>query len=197
MAGNEVVHRPRLRAMLRRGGEGVTPMAELAFCPSCELKHVRRADWRCPRCRATVEAVDRPRRRAQAWNEGEFPRGSHVAGAVLGIWAFLLGLSAVRVPYGTWEAAGWITVAVDGLCALLLVAGWQPARPLVLGRVFLGAVAVLGFHYGPAGLIPTLAVLAFHVGLVVLILGRPGPAVTGVGVLLGLPLLAIMAFRPL
>lgn len=172
-------------------------MAELARCPSCELKHLRRADSRCPRCRARVEAAARPRRRADARDEGEFPRGSHVAGAVLGLWAFLLSLSAVRVPYGTWRVEGWIAVGVDALCALLLVAGWQPARSLVLGRVFLGAVAILGFRVGPAGLVPTLAVLAFHLALALLIIGRPSPAVTGVGVLLSLPLLAMMAFTRL
>jgi hypothetical protein len=76
--------------------------AEPAYCPACDLKHVRQPDWLCPRCGMPVEtAAWRSMARARApepVRELGFPLGSLVAGAVLALTSVVLAIGFARHP---------------------------------------------------------------------------------------------------
>ena len=120
--------------------------AEPAYCPSCELQHMRRPDWLCPRCGMPVETeVRRPTQRARAVAseyEPEFPLGSFVAGAVMTVTSLVLAIGFARDPVveHRWPlVAAMVLLAVLGLELLMKV---SPARWVVIAIALVGALLV-------------------------------------------------------
>lgn len=191
--------------------------AEPARCPACGLKHMRQADWLCPRCGMPVEteafrSTMRESRAAEPERAPEFPLGSFVAGAVLAVTSVVLAIGFARDPVTEhrWAlVAAMVLLAVLGLELLLKV---SPARWVVI------AVAVIALTLASEDLVrarlpdlmpdplpPALraalqgAIRALYPlrilfasgllgGTLLLVAGRPGRARIAAGVLLAAPL---------
>lgn len=121
--------------------------AEPAYCPACDLKHVRQPDWLCPRCGMPVETAawrSAVGSRAEESEEPDpgYPLGSIVAGAVLGITSVVLALGFARNPgvEHRWPLVGaLVLLLVLGLELLLKVSA---ARWVVLALALLALVVV-------------------------------------------------------
>ncbi len=199
----------------------VKEAAEPAYCPKCGLKHTRRQDWLCPRCRTPVETelpatvVARSARSAEAG----FPAGARIAGAAMIAAGIAVGAVLARNP-----AAGqrWAMLAVAVLLAALgvgalLEAAW--ARWTALGAAVVAALlaaedavrerlpGLAGDPVPPAIRAwpratlhplhpwPIFLVLAFAVGTTVLLVGRPRRVRMAAGIALAAPLLVLLAIR--
>lgn len=196
--------------------DSLSPGAEPAYCPSCELKHTRRPDWLCPRCGMPVESeVSPPRNRARAAApvyEPEFPAGSFVAGAVMAVTSLVLAIGFARHPVTEhrWPlVAAMVVLALLGLELLLKV---SPARWLVIAIALLAGVLasedlvrarlpeLMRDPLPPAvrallrdvirALYPIHVLLASGLlaGSLLLVVGRPGRARIAAGILLATPL---------
>ena len=114
-----------------------TLAAEPARCPACGLKHMRQADWLCPRCGMPVETESyrstmRESRAAEPERAPEFPLGSVVAGAVLALTSVVLAIGYIQHPVAIqrWPfVAATVLLLVLGLELLLKV---SPARWVVI-----------------------------------------------------------------
>jgi hypothetical protein len=142
--------------MARAGPSRSTEVAaEQAYCPACELKHVRAADWLCPRCGMPVET--------EAWRstvgsrsiepeaELEFPLGSVVAGAALAVTAVVLAVGFARNPV---VQLRWPLVAT---MTVLLVLGLELLLKVSAARWVAGGVAVIALGVASEGLLRLLA----------------------------------------
>jgi hypothetical protein len=198
--------------------------AEPAYCPSCDLRHMRRPDWLCPRCGMPVEseANPLPRKRARAAPPEyvpEFPLGSFVAGAVLAVTGLVLAIGFARHPVTEHR---WPLVAAMALLALLgleLLLKVSPARPVAIAIALLAAVLALEDlvrarapdlmrdPLPPAArallrdviraLYPMNILLASGLlaGSLLLVVGRPGRARIAAGALLATPLAVVEIVR--
>jgi hypothetical protein len=190
--------------------------AEQAYCPACELKHVRQPDWLCPRCGTLVETEAwRSTMRATASEparELEFPRGSVVAGAVLALTGVVVAIGFARHPVTEHR---WPLVVA---AALLLVLGIElllkvsPARWVVIAGALIALIVVaedllrarvpdltrdplppalrIALQELIHALYPMRLPLAAGLlgGTLLLVAGRPGRARIAVGVLVAAPL---------
>jgi hypothetical protein len=205
--------------------QSLSPGAEPAYCPSCELRHTRRPDWLCPRCGMPVDSEaspSRPRKRARAAAPEyvpEFPLGSFVAGAILAVTSLVVAIGFARHPVTEhrWPlVAAMVLLAVMGLELLLKV---SPARWILIAIALLAAVLALDDlararvpdlmrdPLPPAvrallrdvirALYPIHILLASGLlaGSLLLVVGRPGRARTAAGVLLAMPLAIIEIVR--
>ena len=195
----------------------VTPSAEPAYCPSCELKHTRRPDWLCPRCGMPVEseAPIRKARRAPQHDhetEQEFPGGSRIAGAIMALsgGALAIGLAKYPASEHRWPlVAAALILAVLGLELLLKVffARWVAVVVAVMAAVLVSEDLIR--HRLPdlfRDPLPPVArdflrdlirdpvparilfFMGFLAGCVLLLVGRPRGVRIAVGVLLAAPL---------
>jgi hypothetical protein len=189
---------------------------EPAYCPACDLKHVRQPDWLCPRCGLPVEteawrtAVGRSGVEPEA--EKEFPRGSFVAGAVLALTGAILTIGFARHPSTPhrWPlVAAMVILGILGLELLLKVAR---ARWVALGVSLVALILVVEdqLRVRAPELMPdplpaaaraalqgllrlldplrTLLAAGMLVGVLVLVFGRPGRGRIVAGALLAAPL---------
>lgn len=191
--------------------------AEPAYCPACDLKHVRQPDWLCPQCGMPVETAawrSAVGSRAEEVEERErgYPLGSFVAGVVLSVTSVILALGFARNPgiEHRWTLVGaLVLLLVLGLELLLKV---SPARwvVLTLALVALAVVAddrvrtylpgLMSDPLPPAiraamqGPIRALHPLRIHllpgllVGALLLVVGRPGRWRIAAGVVVAGPL---------
>lgn len=189
---------------------------ETAYCHTCGFAHTRRPDWLCPRCGMPAGTEPPPRRPVAASpEERSFPAGSMVAGGAMAVGglALLVGFAMGAAGGYRWAAlaaglvlvvlalelllrvsAGrWIALAAAAVGALVAAEGLlrqaapdlfqdplpDPVRPLL--RDLLRDLR-------PAGV---WSVLAFAVGCLLLVVGRPGRARIAAGVVLAVPLVVI------
>lgn len=198
----------------------VTPGPEPAYCPRCELRHTRRDDWLCPRCRSPVETeVPPPRTVAAPQPPPRFPLGARVAGALLlatiAAFASAVARGLAVVPPGAqrWRllamvvalaalglalllkssAARWIAVGFAVVAAVVLVEGLLRDRFPGLVRDPLPAAVRQLLRDLIRDHRPTtmLSFLGFDAGCLLLVLGRPRAVRLAAGVFLALPLLAL------
>lgn len=196
-----------------------TPSPEPAYCPRCELRHTRRPDWLCPRCGSPVSTDLPPPRPAQAPPSAPtFPLATRIAGAILALMgAAVAAALAGRLAMPDSGAHRWrllvVAAALVGLgVALLLKASLARWSAVVLGGVgalvlseALLRVVVPGLVRDPLpaparqllrNLIrdhdprTLLLLLAFDIGCLLLVVGRPRGRRIAVGLLLAAPLLA-------
>lgn len=176
--------------------------AEAAYCPACDLKHVRQPDWLCPQCGMPVET--------EAWRSAVrsradapevvlgFPLGSVIAGVVLAVTGVVLAIGFARtlvVEY-RWplvaatvvllvlglellfkvSSARWVAIALAGLALLVVGEVMLRARwpDLVLDPLSPAARLALDGLVG--ALYPLRLGLASGLlaGTIVLVAGRPG-----------------------
>jgi hypothetical protein len=194
--------------------------AEPAYCPACELKHTRRPDWLCPRCRMPVEAdVPPPRAPRAAPLELRFPHGSRIAGAFLAATGGALATGLAKVPAGEHRWPLLAAVVVLAVLGLALLLGVSAARWIV-AAVAVVAAAVVAEHLirdrlpdlmrdplpvlararlrdllRPLGRAAMLASLGLQAGCVVLVAGRPRRVRIAVGAILAAPLLVLAILR--
>jgi hypothetical protein len=189
---------------------------EPAYCPACDLKHVRQPDWLCPRCGMPVE-TDAWRsavgaRGSEPERELEFPRGSFVAGAVLAMTSAVLTIDFARHPASPhrWQLIGamvilgvlglelllkvtwarWVVIATAAI-ALLLVAEEQlrsRAPELMPDPLAPALRAALQDVIHLLDLPRVLLAAGLFVGTLVLVAGRPGRWRIVAGALFAVPL---------
>lgn len=190
--------------------------AEMAYCPACDLKHVRQPDWLCPKCGMPVETEawrSTVRRRAdEPEPEPEFPRGSMVAGAVLGATSAVLAIGFARHPVSEhlWPLVAAMVILV--VLALELLLKVSAARWVVLALAVIALVVVAedllraqapGLMTDP---LPPAARAALHgviralsplrilfaggllAGTLLLVAGRPGRGRIAAGIVVAAPL---------
>lgn len=201
----------------------VTPAAEPAYCPACELKHTRRPDWLCPRCGMPVESdvpVQEARRapQPQQEEEREFPRGSMVAGAILAVSSGAFAFPFAKYPgEHRWPLlAAVLILAVLGLELLLKVflARWVAAGSAAVAAVLVSEdllrVRLPGLFRDPLppgvrqqlrNLIGDhspanlLFFMGFFAGCLLLIVGRPRAVRIAAGLLFAAPLVVVEIAR--
>jgi hypothetical protein len=195
-----------------------TTAAEPAYCTSCGLKHTRRPDWLCPRCGmpAGSEAPATHRARPTPRAVWKFPGGSRIAGAVMTAGGGALAVGLARFPGGEhrWPLlAAALVLGVLGV-ALALEASWARWSAAAAALVAAAIVAEdLLRERGPWSLhdpLPpairaplrallraprpaelfALALMAFLVACLLLLVGRPRTWRIAAGVLLAAPLVA-------
>jgi hypothetical protein len=198
--------------------------AEPAYCPSCELRHMRRPDWLCPRCGMPVEseANPLPRKRSRApapQSEPEFPLGSFVAGAIMAATSLALAIGLARHPATEhlWplvaamallallglelllmvSAARWVVIAIASAAAILASEDLLRARvPDLMRDPLPPAVRVLLREVIRAvSPVDILLASGLLAGTLLLIVGRPGRARIAAGVLLATPLAIVRVVR--
>ncbi|MGB8931263.1 MAG: hypothetical protein WCC48_08455 [Anaeromyxobacteraceae bacterium] len=191
--------------------------AEPARCPACGLKHMRQANWLCPRCGMPVETESyrstmREPRAAEPERALGSPLGSFVAGAVMALTSVVLAVGFARHPVTEhrWAlVAAMVLLAVLGLELLLKVsaARWVVAvialAALLLAseellRAWLPSLvadplppALRAALQGVIGALNTLRILlasGLFGGTLLLVIGRPGRWRIAAGVLLAAPL---------
>jgi hypothetical protein len=201
----------------------VTPAAEPAYCPACELKHTRRPDWLCPRCGMPVESdvpVQTARRAPQPQQEEdrEFPHGSMAAGAIMAVSSGALAIGFAKYPTEhRWPLlAAVLILAVLGLELLLKVffARWAAVGFAALAAVLVSEdlirVRLPGLFRDPLppavrqhlrNLIGDhspanlLFFMGFFAGCLLLIVGRPRAVRIAAGLLLAAPLAVVQIAR--
>jgi hypothetical protein len=201
----------------------LTPASEPAYCPSCGLKHTRRADWMCPRCGKPVDTElppPKPRPVAPADDE-DFPLGARIAGGAMVLAAAALAAHLARLPSGghRWPAlAAAVLVALLGVGSLLggAWARWAAGSTAVVAAVALAeellrerlpgllpdplpsaARAAAGALLRPVHPLQLVPLLAFAAGVFALLVGRPRGVRIGAGLLLAAPLVVSLALGAL
>lgn len=189
---------------------------ETAYCHTCGFQHTRRPDWLCPRCGMPAGTEPPPRRAvAASAEEPAFPAGSGIAGVAIGVngvallvgfavgaagryrWAALAaGLALVvlalelllRVAAGRWIAlvtsAAGALIAAEGMVREAVPDLFQDPLPDPIRRL----LRDLSSGLRPVGIS---SALAFAVGCLLLVLGRPGRTRIAAGVVLAAPLVAL------
>ena len=193
------------------------PSPEPAYCPRCELRHTRRADWLCPRCGSPVSTELPPPRAAPApAAEPRFPLAARMAGAILLLLAGALAGVAGPLAMSPAGAHRWrilaFAAALAGLgiglalkvsLARFAAAALAGAAALVLSEALL-RVVLPGLVRDPLpaparqllrNLIRDhdprrlLLLLAFDAGCLLLVVGQPRRRRIVVGLVLAAPLL--------
>ncbi len=172
-------------------------MADWITCSSCGLKHSARPDGICPRCQAPAGGafvppvyagpdapgapplpVPPPYAVAPATPSG-FPLGARLAGWVLYANAVVAIVGMIRAGASPAEPGsgfgGVVPLLIDVLVGTFLVAGREKAQVWAVVRVGLGAVIFTPILWSNAGPMMGLMQLAFSLGLLILLIGRPGP----------------------
>ena len=190
--------------------------AEQAYCPACDLKHVRQPDWLCPQCGMPVEteawrsAVGK--RSTEEAPELGFPLGSFVAGAAMALTSLVLAVGFARNPVveHRWplvaamillgvlalellikvSAARWIVIAIAAIALILVSEDLLRANLPDLMSDPLPPVARAALHGALRALYPLRIGFAsgLLVGIMVLVAGRPGRGRIAVGLALIAPL---------
>ena len=116
-----------------------------------------------------------------------FPLGARLAGWVL--YANVLVSLIAAVKAGTSPAdpgsgmAPIVSLVFDAAVATWLVSGREKARGIALVRVGLGAIVLTPIAWSNGGAVQGLVQLSFSLGLLLLLVGRPGPLRIGAGLL--------------
>ncbi len=189
--------------------------AETAYCHTCGFEHTRRPDWLCPRCGMPAGTEPPARRPVAASPEETFPMGSAIAGVAIAVngLALLVGFAMGAADRYRWAvlatgsvlvvlafelllrvAAGrWIALVAAAVALLIVAEGvvrervpdlFQDPLPDPIRRLLRDLLGDLR----PAGLS---SVLAFAVGCLLLVVGRPGRKRIAAGVVLAVPLLVL------
>ncbi|HSM92957.1 MAG TPA: hypothetical protein VLT47_08700 [Anaeromyxobacteraceae bacterium] len=187
--------------------------AEQAYCPACDLKHVRQADWLCPRCGMPVEteawrAAVRSRG-AEPERALGFPLGSLVAGALLALTGGVLAVGFARNPgvEHRWPllasalilvvlglelllkvtGARWVAIAVAAIALLVGAEDLLRVRAPELMRDPLPLALRSPLHgvLGALGPVRILSAAGLIVGGLLLLTGRPRPWRIVAGALVG------------
>jgi len=201
----------------------VTTSAEPAYCPSCELKHMRRPDWLCPRCGMPVESdaprIPKGKARPAPRSEPVFPPGSRIAGAIVAVNGGALAIGFAKYPASEhrWTLlAAALILAVLGLELLLKVslARWAAVVSAVVAAALVSEDLIrdrlpdLFRDPLPAVIRDWLRDLirdplpvkipffmGFLAGCVLLLVGRPRGVRIAAGVLLAAPLVVVEIMR--
>ncbi len=169
-------------------------MAEWTSCPHCQLKHTRRPDGCCPRCRQAVDAdsaappiesfspVSAPMAAepdaSPPAEPGRLTAAARLAGAVLIVNAGFILLEKLLVPSGGGFEIGLPTILIDLLIGTSLAVGQAKWLPLAKFRVIAGAVVFAGLHLYNGQPAMALFQVFFSAGLILLLFA---PATIGVG----------------
>lgn len=177
-------------------------MAEWIVCGSCSLKHSARPDGTCPRCKAQTGATIAPPAFAAPGPEaagalvpppppyasppystrpagdGAFPLGPRLAGFLLYANAFVAVVAMIRAGAQPTDPksgfGGIVPLLIDVGIGTYLVGGNAKVRPWAIVRAVLGGVILTPIYWLNTGPLVGLLQFAYSLGLLLLLIGRPG-----------------------
>jgi hypothetical protein len=177
-------------------------MAEWIVCGSCSLKHSARPDGMCPRCKAPTGAAfvppafagpgpeaaagtampppppyAAPPYAARPAGDDAFPLGPRLAGFLLYANAIVTVVAMIRNGVQPTDPksgfGGILPLLIDVGIGTYLVGGNAKVRPWAIARAVLGGVILTPILWGNSGPLAGLLQLAYSLGILLLLIGRP------------------------
>lgn len=182
-------------------------MPDWTICPHCSLKHSRRADGTCPRCKQPVAGAaslqaeaplpqvydgravpgsrfEREVAAARSDTGGsELPTGARIAGGILLLNAIALLAERILMPS---EAKGLasnpVSMGLDLIIGGMLLAGARKLLILAKIRTVLGGLVLPAVHIAAGNPFVAGLQVVFSTGLLLLLFGNAGKIRIGLGV---------------